>query len=72
MKEIEDEILEKIKSANWEMYLKILEFIKQNWYNSLEEVYNNWYKISYKTETTKTNDWYRITLTPFLEKIIYD
>jgi len=65
-----NDIFEKIKEANWEMYLKTLEFIKQNWYNSYEDMIQNWYKVSYNTRTEKTDDWYRITLIPFLEKVI--
>lgn len=60
-----------LKLYSPEMTIRTNAFIKSQWYNSLEELINDWFKISYKNETIKTNDWYQITLTPYLEKIIY-
>ena len=69
MKDIDLDYYLKLYSP--EMTMKTNAFIKSQWYNSLEELINAWFKISYKDETIKTNDWYQVILTPYLQEIIY-
>ena len=62
-------ITKKILEMNWIMNERIIKLLKDNEYNSIDELYKSWYKINYKTLTEKTDDWYMMTITPFIEKM---
>lgn len=61
--------LDKILKEQWEeMMMKIPWFVKQKWFESIEDMINKWYKVMYKTEMEKTDDWYKYTIEPYIEK----
>ncbi len=62
MREKQAEMLEK-------MIISQQKFIESLWYKDLSAIHMAWYRISHKYEDRKTDDWYEVTATPYLEKI---
>ena len=68
MKNIQEIVLEEL---NKDYYTNpAIKLMTNHWYKTIEDMLNDNKKIMRKTETNKTENWYTITMIPYLENII--